>query len=263
MKPRDCGMPVSEIGFLRFLDLSQDPKDFGCIFDTCRILNCAKCSPVRESTKCRFRPRRHLTANVSSAARVFGSRTVVGSSPSECVWLAVQPTAIKQSRAEQIDSPGRRTMKPSWCWRMSAFWPLAYIPITWLGSAHLFTRTDCMNSRHDREWHRCLQPEVSSSSQLYLQSRCAARRPQSDLLIRRGPDWSCQDASPGLPRHKRERPGLAKRLGAPRETVRLSRHARRRYAGSLAVRRFRRTQRQGPLPSQPRCPVWQLRHCHF
>jgi hypothetical protein len=28
MKPRDCGMLVSEIGFLRFLDLSQDPNRF-------------------------------------------------------------------------------------------------------------------------------------------------------------------------------------------------------------------------------------------
>ena len=53
--------------------------DFGCIFHTCRILGCAKWSPVHESTKCRFRPRRHSTANVSSAARVFGSRTAVRS----------------------------------------------------------------------------------------------------------------------------------------------------------------------------------------
>ena len=50
-----------------------------------RILNVAKCSPVRESTKCRFRPRRHSTANVSSAARTFGSRTAVRSRPHVCV----------------------------------------------------------------------------------------------------------------------------------------------------------------------------------
>jgi len=60
-----------------------------------RILNVAKCSPVRESTKCRFRPRRHSTANVSSAARTFGSRTAVRSSPSACVCRAARRTTSK------------------------------------------------------------------------------------------------------------------------------------------------------------------------
>jgi hypothetical protein len=88
-------------------DLAQGPNRFRYIFHTCRILSCAKCSPVRESTKCRFLPRRHSTANVSSAARVFGSRTVVRSNPSACVWLAAQRTRIKsdkQSGIEQTDS---------------------------------------------------------------------------------------------------------------------------------------------------------------
>ena len=106
--------------------------DFGCIFHTCRILGCAKCSPVRESTKCRFRPRRHSTANVSSAARVFGSRTVVRSNPSVCVWLAAQRMTIKsdkQTRTEQTNSK-RSSMKSSWRRRMSAIgtkrtWPSA------------------------------------------------------------------------------------------------------------------------------------------
>src|SRR5262245_56567698 len=122
-----------------------------------------------------------------------------------------------------------------------------------LATLTLLTRTDCMNTRIGRDWHR-LQRAASSSSQLYFQLCCAARRPQPDLITRRGPDWSCPDAVPGLPLYKTARLGLAKRLGAQRETVKLSTHARPPCAGSLAAQRFRRTPRLPLLPSQPRCP---------
>ena len=89
-------------------DLAQGPKQTsGVCFVHARILNVAKCAPVRESTKCRFRPRRRSTANVSSAARVFGLHTSVQSNPSACVWLVAQrmtTKSSKQSRTEQTES---------------------------------------------------------------------------------------------------------------------------------------------------------------
>ena len=101
MAPLNCGMRVSA-------QISKVQTDFGCILHTCRILSCAKCSRVRELTKCRFHPHRHSTANVSSAVRVFGLRTAVLSNPSACVWLAAQRTTTESnSHTEQTDS--RRT----------------------------------------------------------------------------------------------------------------------------------------------------------
>jgi hypothetical protein len=52
-----------------------------------------------------FRPRRHSTANVSSAAHTFGSRTAVRSSPSaQCVWLVAQRTMITSDKQSQNDN---------------------------------------------------------------------------------------------------------------------------------------------------------------
>src|SRR5262249_26626050 len=66
----------------------------------------AKCAFVRGSTRCRFRLRRHSSANVYNAAHAFGSRTAARSSPCACVWLAARRTMIKSdkpSRTEQYD----------------------------------------------------------------------------------------------------------------------------------------------------------------
>jgi hypothetical protein len=65
------------------------------MLDTCSSLSQTKCSLVRGSRKCRFRPRGHSSANVVSAVRVYGSRTAVRSSPSACVCLAAPRTLTK------------------------------------------------------------------------------------------------------------------------------------------------------------------------
>jgi hypothetical protein len=65
------------------------------MLDTCWSLSQAKCSLVRGSTKCRFRPRGHLSANAVNAARVYGSRTAARSSPSACACLAAPRTLSK------------------------------------------------------------------------------------------------------------------------------------------------------------------------
>ena len=102
-------------------DLMQGQNRFGCIFHTCRILSYAKYLRVPESTKYRSRPRRHSTANVSSAVHVFGLRTAVLSNPSACVWLAAQRTTTKygHTKTNWLRS-NPRIMEPSQRRRMSA-----------------------------------------------------------------------------------------------------------------------------------------------
>src|SRR6476659_7120770 len=131
VRPRcDCGIGVARIGMFAFPGFSQ--IDFGCIFHTCQILSCVKCSPVCESTKCQVRPRRHSTANVSSAEHVFGLPIAVQSNLSACVWFAAprMTTKIQQaSRTKQTDSNRSSHNEPVLAVTNVCYWPSADIDL--------------------------------------------------------------------------------------------------------------------------------------